>query len=47
MQQQASSAPVVFVVDDDPDVREGLDAVFQSVGLKSQVFRSAAEFLQA
>src|SRR4051794_4550224 len=47
MQAQSGGAPVVFVVDDDPDVREGLDAVFQSVGLKSLVFHSASEFLQA
>ena len=46
MQVRSSDAPIVFVVDDDPDVREGLNALFQSVGLRSQVFCSAAEFLQ-
>jgi FixJ family two-component response regulator len=47
MQVRSSDAPIVFVVDDDPDVREGLAALFQSVGLRSQVFRSTAEFLQS
>jgi FixJ family two-component response regulator len=47
MQVQSSGTPIVFVVDDDTDVREGFEAVFQSVGLKSLAFRSATEFLQA
>jgi FixJ family two-component response regulator len=36
----------VFVVDDDTSVREGLSALFRSVGLHVKVFASAAEFLQ-
>jgi RNA polymerase sigma factor (sigma-70 family) len=36
---------IVYVVDDDADVREGLQSLFQSVGLKSQVFASTADFL--
>jgi len=47
MQARPTSAPTVFVIDDDPDVREGLDALFQSMGLKSQAFRSATDFFQS
>jgi FixJ family two-component response regulator len=36
----------VFVVDDDPAVREALDSLFRSVDLRVELFASAAEFLQ-
>jgi FixJ family two-component response regulator len=36
---------IVYVVDDDADVREGLGALLQSVGLKVVTLSSAAEFL--
>jgi FixJ family two-component response regulator len=39
------SQPVVFVVDDDPSVREALSSLFRSVGLRVESFDSAAEFL--
>src|SRR5262245_60345080 len=42
-----ASAPVVLVVDDDPDVRDGLDTLFQSVGLQSRVFSSPTELLRS
>ncbi len=38
---------IVYVVDDDADVREGLQSLFESVGLKNQAFSSTAEFLAA
>lgn len=38
-------APVVFVVDDDPSMREALSNLFRSVGLRVELFASAAEFL--
>jgi FixJ family two-component response regulator len=38
---------IVYVVDDDADVREGLQSLFQSIGVKSQVFGSTKEFLTA
>jgi FixJ family two-component response regulator len=38
--------PIVFVVDDDADVREGLHALLASVGLRSMTFASTAQFLQ-
>jgi len=37
---------MVFVVDDDPSVREGLMDLASSVGLKAKAFSSAQEFLQ-
>src|SRR5215467_1581645 len=36
--------PIVFVIDDDPDVREGLRALFESVNLRIRSFQSAQEF---
>ena len=42
----ASASRVVFVVDDDFDVREVLKALLESVGLRAEVFGSTREFLQ-
>jgi FixJ family two-component response regulator len=36
---------IVFVVDDDEDVRRGLQALFESVGMCCEIFRSTREFL--
>ncbi len=48
MTREASEAqPIVFVVDDDPSVREALGSLFRSVGLKVGLFASAADFLRA
>ncbi|SNS42536.1 two component transcriptional regulator, LuxR family [Granulicella rosea] len=38
-------APVVFVVDDDISVRQALQNLFRSVGLKVEAFSNAQEFL--
>jgi len=38
--------PVVFVVDDDTAVRESLDSLIRSVGLRVETFSSAQEFLR-
>ena len=38
-------SPVVFVVDDDPSVREALTSLIRSVGLRVETFGSAREFL--
>jgi len=43
---ETNVAPIVFVVDDDVNVREGLKALLESVGLQAEVFASAREFLQ-
>jgi FixJ family two-component response regulator len=38
--------PIVFIVDDDPSVREALTALFRSIGLRVQSFPSAQAFLE-
>jgi len=43
----ASQEPIVFVVDDDPGFRDALGRLFRSVGLRAEVFGSAAELLQS
>jgi FixJ family two-component response regulator len=40
------SGPIVFIVDDDEDVRSGLSALLQSVGLRCELFGSTRELLQ-
>jgi FixJ family two-component response regulator len=47
MQNQSKEDSIVYIVDDDFDVREGLKSLFQSVGLRSQSFGSTADFLRA
>ena len=47
MQNRIKRDSIVYVVDDDIDVREGLESLFQSVGLKSHAFGSTADFLAA
>jgi FixJ family two-component response regulator len=44
---QPEAQSVVFVVDDDASMREGMRLLFRSVGLQAHVFASAAEFLQS
>jgi FixJ family two-component response regulator len=44
-QQAINAAPVVFVADDDIDVREALRSLVESVGLRCEVFASTREFL--
>jgi len=46
-QVQSDDTPIVLVIDDDPDVREGLKALFQSVNLESRAYRSAPEFFRS
>jgi FixJ family two-component response regulator len=41
----AQETPAVFIVDDDADVRESLQELLESVGLHSQSFGTAREFL--
>ena len=41
----AQDVPTVFIVDDDADVRESIQELLESVGLHSQSFGSAREFL--
>ena len=42
-----SDAPVVFVVDDDRSIRDGLRRLITSVGLEVEVFSTAQAFLSA
>ena len=39
--------PTVYVVDDDPDIRASLMRLFDAVGLRTELFESAEQFLQA
>lgn len=47
MTDRSESNPLVFVVDDDADVREGVKALLTSVGVRSAVFSSTADFLRS
>src|SRR6476659_4206600 len=42
----AAPSAMVYVVDDDPDVRDGLTSLLDSVGLESRAFASTEEFLR-
>ena len=42
-----NATATVYVVDDDHDVREGLRSLLQSIGLRSQAYGSATDFLTA
>ena len=44
--KRANAKPVVFVIDDDSDVREGLRALLESVSLDCETFSSTSDFLQ-
>ncbi|MFG1397990.1 response regulator transcription factor [Xanthobacter sp. VTT E-85237] len=43
----SSSEPLVIVIDDDADLRTALSSLFRSVGLRVELFGSAAELLAA
>jgi two-component system response regulator FixJ len=43
----SESEPTVFVVDDDPGVRDSIRFLLRSVGLNARAFGSATEFLEA
>ena len=45
MTPQSDPRAVVFVIDDDVSLREGMQRLFRSVGLQAEVFGSTAEFL--
>lgn len=46
MDSPRNEEAIVFIIDDDPDVRSALGDLLLSVGLRSESFGSAAEFLQ-
>jgi FixJ family two-component response regulator len=45
--EMAETQSVVYVVDDDSDVRNAMDTLMRSVGYKVRTFTSASEFLHA
>jgi FixJ family two-component response regulator len=46
MTDSGESNSIVFIVDDEADVRDGLKALFESVGLRVMTFASTLEFLR-
>ena len=40
------SAPTVFVIDDDADLRAAIEGLLKAAGLRSESFETAEEFLQ-
>ena len=42
-----ADSPVVFVIDDDAGVRESIQGLLKSVGLRSEAFGATSEFLDA
>ena len=47
MPDQYPSGPIIYIVDDDADVREGLRSLLQSVGLRSETFNSTTVLLKS
>src|SRR5882724_6532427 len=47
MKQPSEPQSVVFVVDDDAILRDAMQGLFRSVGLRAEVFASAADFLHS
>lgn len=47
MTRQVDTHGLVFVIDDDTSLREGMLRLFRSVGLAAEAFGSTAEFLQS
>ena len=39
------SDPIVFVIDDDQLIRDGIQSLIRSIGLRAQTFASAPEFM--
>ena len=44
--EMSAAGPVVYVVDDDESLRDALGSLFRSVGLRVEVFSSAADLLR-
>jgi FixJ family two-component response regulator len=39
--------PIVFVIDDDPLIRDGIQSLIKSIGLRAETFASAQDFMLA
>ena len=46
MTENSNSSQTVFIVDDDPAIRIGMQALMESVNIEHEIFGSADEFLQ-
>jgi FixJ family two-component response regulator len=46
MTERPAPRPIVFVIDDDASLREGIKSLLRSVGLEVELFGSAADFLK-
>jgi FixJ family two-component response regulator len=46
-QPTARAEPVVYVIDDDPGIRQALGRLFRSVGLHVELFTSASELMRS
>src|SRR4029079_5338133 len=46
MTEALETEPIVFVVDDDPSMRQALANLFRSVGLRAEVFGAARELVE-
>ena len=46
MTENSNSSQTVFIVDDDPAIRIGMQALMESVNIEHEIFASADEFLQ-
>ena len=46
MMAELKDGPIVFILDDDVDVREALKALLESVNIRCSVFRTTREFVQ-
>src|SRR5258705_6463576 len=47
MEPASHDDSIVIVIDDDPDVREGIGDLLQSVSLQSKAYASAREFFRS
>src|ERR1700686_2172182 len=47
MKGPSESQPIVFVIDDDESIREGLRSLLRSVRLRVELFGAASEFLKS
>ncbi len=45
-EQVQTQQPIVFVIDDDPSIRDGMTSLFRSVDIAVETFGSADEFLR-
>jgi FixJ family two-component response regulator len=46
-QPSTGDEPVVYVIDDDPGIRQALGRLFRSVGLRAELFTSANELMRS